>query len=229
MLITNKLPKHVGFIMDGNGRWAKSRHLPREAGHKAGVKAVTEIVTACRDIGIPYLTFFAFSTENWKRPEEEINALFDVFRSYLSYLGKDYQKENVCVKIIGDLSRFPEDLVNACHEVEQKTLLCTGVQMNIALGYGARDEIVYAVNQLIAKGLPVTEQSISSQLYTANQPDPDLIIRTSGETRLSNFLLYQAAYSELYFTDVFWPDFNSEELKKALNWYSERNRRFGAI
>lgn len=222
------LPRHLAFIMDGNGRWAQKRLLPREAGHKQGVRTLRTVVNCCRELGIPCLTFFAFSTENWKRPDTEISALFDIFRGYLGKLPDDYVRQNIRLRILGEISAFPEDLASACRRAEAETAACDGMALNIALNYGSRAEIVRAANLAAAEG-EITEESLSRHLYTAGLPDPDLLIRTSGEMRLSNFLLFQLAYAELWFTKTPWPAFGKRELHEALSAFAGRNRRFGGL
>lgn len=224
-----ELPRHIAIIMDGNGRWAKKRLMPRIEGHRMGVEAVTCIVKECKTLGIQYLTFFAFSTENWKRPQEEIEKLFEIFRNYLKKIGNDYQKSDIRLKVIGDISAFPEDLQQACSTAEKETENCTGMTLSIALNYGSKAEILFAMKKLCEAKEEITEENLRKYLYTSGQPDPDLIIRTSGEMRLSNFLLFQAAYSELYFTKTLWPDFDEKELHNALKQYSKRDRRFGTV
>lgn len=231
------LPKHIGIIMDGNGRWAKKRGLPRTAGHKAGAKAFREIVKHCRKRNIEFLTVYAFSTENWKRPKEEVDAIMKLLGEYLD---EAFQNENenkeICVKIIGDVAPLAAGLKEKIHKLEEQTKNNVGITVNIALNYGGRDELVHGVKALarqVKDGTlspdEVTEELISSVLYTAKQPDPDLIIRPSGELRLSNFLIWQAAYSEFVFMDVLWPDFGAKELDYALEQYAGRSRRFGDI
>ena len=229
------LPKHLGIIMDGNGRWAKARALPREAGHQAGAKIVGDVIRHCRKLGIPYLTFYAFSTENWKRPRHEVDALLDLLRRYLSDV-EQYQKENARLRVLGELSALPEDLREAIVKLQAESAGNTGITVNIAINYGGRDEIIHGVKSLAkdcvqGKLTPdeITEEMLSSRLYTAGEPDPDLIIRPSGEQRLSNFLLWQSAYSELLFMNVLWPDFTPEHLNYALYQYAQRDRRFGGV
>ena len=231
------LPKHIGIIMDGNGRWAKKRGLPRTAGHKAGAKAFREIVKHCRERKIEYLTVYAFSTENWKRPKEEVDAIMKLLGEYLdeAFQHEDENKE-ICVKIIGDVAPLSTELKEKIRKLEEQTKNNVGITVNIALNYGGRDELVHGVKALAQRVKDstlspdaVTEELISSVLYTAEQPDPDLIIRPSGELRLSNFLIWQAAYSEFVFMDVLWPDFGAKELDAALEQYAGRSRRFGDI
>ena len=231
-----RLPQHVGIIMDGNGRWAQKRGMPRVYGHKAGVNAVREVIRSCRELGIKYLTLYAFSTENWKRPKEEVDFLMDLLVEYLSKEVDELNKNNVVVKFIGDISRLPEKCQIEIEKAQKLTEKNTGLVVNLALNYGGRDEIVKATQNICKKVLnrelspeDITEDTITQHLYTASQPDPDLIIRTSGEKRLSNFLLWQSAYSELWFTEVLWPDFKKRHLIEALLYYQTRKRRFGGV
>ena len=231
------LPKHIGIIMDGNGRWAKKRGLPRTMGHKAGAKAFREIVKHCRERSIEVLTVYAFSTENWKRPQEEVKAIMKLLGEYLdeAFQHEDENKE-ICVNIIGDIAPLSSELQGKIRRLEEQTKNNVGITVNIALNYGGRDELVHGVKMLaqqVKEGTlapeEITEDLISSVLYTAGQPEPDLIIRPSGELRLSNFLIWQAAYSEFVFMDVLWPDFGAKELDAALEQYAGRSRRFGDI
>ena len=214
--------------MDGNGRWAKKRLLPREAGHLAGTKNFQRISRACFDLGINVATFYAFSTENWNRPEQEVKALMELFRRYT----KDFVRsvpENVSVSFWGGRERLDPDIVESIEKIERDTA-GREKRINVALDYGGRDEVVRAVNSLISAGKKhVTEEDISSALFSPDCPPPDLIVRTGGEKRLSNFLLWQSRYSELYFTDVLWPDFKKADLKRAIEEYQRRNRRFGGV
>ena len=222
------IPTHVGIIMDGNGRWAKKRGLPRTLGHKAGGEAFVKIVTECRKIGIKCLTVYAFSTENWKRSESEVTALMSLMKEYMVRYTDDLVKNGIRLRILGDLSRFESATVDEINKRIELSKNNDGMTLCIALNYGRRAELTTAVNKLLRSGKQeITEQDISDALYTASLPDPDLIIRTSGEQRTSNFLLWQSAYSEYYFTDVLWPDFDEKELRKAIEEYSKRNRRFG--
>ncbi len=229
------LPRHVGFIMDGNGRWAKQRGLPREMGHKSGAEAFQKIVRHCEAIGIPTITAYAFSTENWKRPQREVDALMDLLADYLKDISR-FQKENARLKVLGEVGALREDLRRHIAEAEEKSRGNTGITVNIALNYGGRDEIVHGARKLaeacvrgeISPG-DIDEALFSGSLYTAGQPDPDVIIRPSGEMRLSNFLSWQSAYSELIFMQVLWPDFTPEHLNYALHQYAGRSRRFGGI
>lgn len=225
------LPTHVAIIMDGNGRWAKKRHLPRTAGHAAGSKTFKEIARYANKIGIKYLTVYAFSTENWKRPAEEVKNIMGILRDYLRDVD-NFKEENIKVKFIGDLSRLEDDIVRLIAEAEEKSKNATGLKLNIALNYGGRDEITHAVRRIAEEKIPpeeITEQVISDHLYTAGQPDPDFIIRPSGEYRLSNFLIWQSAYAEYWFSDILWPDFKPKHFEKALESYMGRNRRFGGV
>jgi len=226
-----KIPKHVAFIMDGNGRWAKKNKLPRVFGYKAGTENLKNIIKYSKEMGIIHVTFFAFSTENWKRPMEEIDSLFNILLMYLKKETVTFVKEGVKLSVIGDLSKFPENIVNAINESIYLTSKNNKIYVNIALNYSGRSEIVCAINKILKDDSikEINEKNINDYLYTKNIPDPDLLIRTSGELRISNFLLWQIAYTELYFTDVFWPDFNVEEYKKAIESFSERNRRYGGL
>ena len=222
-----ELPKHVAFIMDGNGRWAKKRLLPRNLGHRAGVKSLEKVLEAAFGMGIPMVTVFAFSTENWRRSAEEISGLFDILRDYFISHPDEYVKKGIRVCFLGDLSKLPEDLVAACERMAERTAHCETHRLNIALNYGGRDEILRAARLLCERGEEATEENFRKGLYTAGLPDPDLVVRTSGEMRLSNFLIFQTAYSEMYFTDTLWPDFNEKELCKAVDAFRKRDRRFG--
>ena len=229
-----RIPAHVAIIMDGNGRWAKKRNLPRKMGHVEGCKVVEQTVEDAARLGIQYLTVYAFSTENWKRSKDEISALMQLFRYYTKRLLKIAAENNVRVRMIGERSRFPEDIVEGINALESTTRGNTRMTFVIAVNYGSRDEIRRGMTRMMAdcrdgrvSPEEVTEELISSYLDTAGIPDPDLLIRTSGEERLSNFLLWQLAYSEFYFSDVLWPDFSKEELVKAIEVYNKRERRFG--
>lgn len=233
---TFKIPNHVAIILDGNGRWAKKRLLPRNLGHKAGAKAVEDICEDAWNLGIKYLTVYAFSTENWKRPEDEVNALMKLLRNYLVDCIERSNKNNMRVRVIGEKTGLSQDIQESIEKLEKVTEKNTGLNFNIAINYGSRDEITRAVKKIaerVAKG-EITPDSIdmnviSESLDTKGIPDPDLLIRTSGEERLSNFLLWQLAYTEFYFTDVLWPDFNKKELEKAIEKYNGRERRFGGV
>ena len=229
------LPRHIALIMDGNGRWAKKRSLPRSAGHAAGSRNFKSIARYCNKIGLEYLTVYAFSTENWKRPKDEVDGLMGILRDYLKD-SKNFKDENIKVKFIGELSALDEDIRQLIVEAEEGSRDATGLKLNIALNYGGRDEIVHAAKRIaerVKEGTveidDISEEMISDNLYTAGMPDPDLIIRPSGEYRLSNFLIWQAAYSEYWYSDVLWPDFKPKHIDKAIEDYNHRNRRFGGI
>ena len=234
--VPGEVPKHIAIIMDGNGRWAKKRNLPRTMGHKAGVETIREIVKECNRIGVSYLTLYAFSTENWKRPQDEVNALMKLLVEYLKKEVDELHRNNVVVNYIGDISRLPQACQNDLVHAYNKTKNNTGVTMNLALNYGGRDEILHAVKKLLQeyecgklKAADINEQTFSSCLYTAGMPDPDLIIRPSGETRVSNFLLWQCAYSEFWYSNIYWPDFTIEDLHRAIEEFQKRDRRFGGV
>ncbi len=230
------LPKHVGIIMDGNGRWAKQRGLPRKAGHREGAQTFRTITRYCSQVGIRYLTVYAFSTENWKRPEDEVGALMGLFKSYLKEALEDFQDDDIVVRFIGDKSGFSPELQALMDENEESSKNRPGMVLNIAMNYGSRDEIVRAVKSICAKveagslrAADVTEQLVADYLYTAGQPDPDLIIRPSGEYRISNFMLWQSAYTEFVIMNKLWPDFTKADLDEALRIYASRNRRYGGV
>lgn len=230
------IPKHVAIILDGNGRWAKKRFMPRNYGHIQGAKAVEQICEDANNIGIKYLTVYAFSTENWNRSEEEVDALMKLLRRYLKNCIERSNKNNMRVRVIGEKSRLSKDIRNKIDELEECSKNNTGLNFTIALNYGSRDEIRRAVSEIateVSEGKispdDISESLINEHLDTSGLPDPDLLIRTSGEERLSNFLLWQLAYTEFYFTDVLWPDFNKEELIKAVVKYNGRDRRFGKV
>ena len=229
------LPRHIALIMDGNGSWAKKRTLPRLAGHAAGSRNFKSIARYCNKIGLEYLTVYAFSTENWKRPKDEVDGLMNILRDYLKD-SKNFKDENINVKFIGELSALDEDIRQLIVEAEEGSRDATGLKLNIALNYGGRDEIVHAAKRIaerVKEGTVeidgISEEMISDNLYTAGMPDPDIIIRPSGEYRLSNFLIWQAAYSEYWYSDVLWPDFKPKHIDKAIEDYNHRNRRFGGI
>ncbi len=225
----NVVPRHVGVIMDGNGRWATKRLLPRAAGHSAGLRTVVNLANYAKDAGVEYLTVYALSTENLSRPKEEIEALFALFRKYFTeHLTALYQTGSR-IRVIGDFSILPRDICELIENGEKNSPEDATFTLTIALNYGARSEIVTAVNEAVKKGQAVTEQSFDKLLYTGDMPALDLVIRTGGEKRLSNFLLWQSAYAELYFTDVYFPDFNKKQFDKALADYAGRNRRFGKV
>ena len=229
------IPVHIAIILDGNGRWAKSKGMPRNYGHTVGAKNVENICRACHDLGVKYLTVYAFSTENWSRPGDEVSAIMKLLRSYLKTCFKLADDNGMRVRVLGDLSRLESDMQETIKSLEEHTKDHQALNFQIALNYGSRDELVRAVRRLsddIKSGSfegEITEETIAGYLDTKGIPDPDLLIRTSGEQRLSNFLLWQCAYTEFYFTDVHWPAFTKEELEKAIKNYSERNRRYGGI
>ena len=231
-----KIPNHVAIILDGNGRWAKSKGMPRNYGHVQGAKTVEVICEEAYRMGIQYLTVYAFSTENWNRPGDEVDALMGLLRNYMKTCLKTAAKNNMCVRIIGDKTGLDEDIRNRMVQLEQATKDNTGLHFQIAINYGGRDEIVRAVRRLadsVASGSlraeEITEEKIGDTLDTRGLPEPDLLIRTCNEQRISNFLLWQLAYTELYFTPVPWPDFSKEELEKAIEAYNKRDRRYGLV
>ncbi len=230
------IPQHVAIILDGNGRWAKAKGMPRNYGHMQGAKAVEDILVDARDLGIKYLTVYAFSTENWSRPEAEVSALMTILRNYLKTSIKKSMKNNVRCRVIGDRSALSQDIQDAIAELEEATKGNTGLTFTIAINYGSRDEITRAVRKVAdkvekgeLKAADITEQMIAENLDTDFLPDPDLLIRTCNEQRISNYLLWQCAYTEFYYTPVAWPDFNKDELVKAIESYSGRNRKFGGL
>ena len=229
-----KIPEHVAIIMDGNGRWAKKRLLPRAMGHSAGAKNVEPMCKAAWDLGIKYLTVYAFSTENWTRSDDEVSTLMKLLKEYMEGCIEKSRKNNMRVRVIGDVSKLSKDLQESIKRLEDYSKDFDGLQFQVALNYGGRDDIVRAVKKIAEKASigelnpdDITDDVISSNLDTADIPDPDLLIRTSGELRISNFMLWQMAYTEMYFTDVYWPDFDKKELEKALDYYANRDRRFG--
>lgn len=230
-----RVPNHIAIILDGNGRWAKKRGMPRSFGHVKGCENLEDICEVAKELGVKYLTVYAFSTENWKRSKEEVDGLMKLFRNYLKKCIKISQKNNIRVKVIGDITAFDSDIQESIEKLEDFSKDFTDLHFQIALNYGSRDEITRAVNRMLEDQkagkleTPVSEDTISGYLDTAGLPDPDLMIRTSGELRLSNYLLWQLAYSEFYFTDVPWPDFKKEELVKAIEKYNERDRRYGGV
>lgn len=224
------VPEHVGLIMDGNGRWAKKRLMPRNVGHSAGMRTMIRLARHAANIGIKYLTVYALSTENiLNRPQEELDGLYALLRKYFTGHVKELYESGARVKVIGDISALPPDICELLQNVERDSSSGAGFTLTFAINYGARSEIARAARLAFEEGGEITEESISRSMYTYDLPDPDLIIRTGGEVRLSNFLLWQAAYAELYFTPVLFPDFNVKEFDKALKDYSSRNRRFGGI
>lgn len=231
-----EIPAHVAFILDGNGRWAKKRFLPRNAGHVEGAKTVERVLEDAYDLGIQYVTMYAFSTENWKRSAEEVGALMKLLKNYLMDCIERSAKNNMRVRVLGDITALDQELQDRILELEEKSSKNTGLQFSIALNYGGRDEIRRAVAKIaeeckagILQPEEITEECISAYLDTKELPDPDLMVRTSGEERLSNFLPWQLAYTEFYFTSVAWPDFSKEELEKAVEAYNHRDRRYGLI
>lgn len=230
------IPQHVAIILDGNGRWAKSKGMPRTYGHTAGAKNVETVCRAADELGIKYLTLYAFSTENWNRPNSEVEALMKLLESYLKNCIKTAEKNRMRVRVIGDVTRLDEKFQNSIRRLEEESAKNEGLNLTVAINYGSRDEILRAVKKIagdIRAGEltpeDIDEAEISRYLDTADIPDPDLLIRTSGEQRLSNFLLWQLAYSEFYFTDVPWPDFHKKELELAVEAYNKRERRFGGV
>jgi len=233
-LDTDRLPRHIAIIMDGNGRWAKKRGLPRTAGHAAGAEVFRRVATYCKDIGIEYLTVYAFSTENWKRPADEVNSIMGLLERYLHEAIEKMERDRVKMKFFGDTSVLSPELRELIAETEEISKRFDGVQVNICVNYGGRDEIIRAVRHYAEEfrsgtAPELTEATFGNYLFSAGVPDPDLVIRPSGEYRLSNFLMWQSAYSELYFTDVLWPDFDERELDKAIIAYQARDRRYGAV
>lgn len=230
-----RVPNHIAIILDGNGRWAKKRGMPRSYGHVKGCENLEDICEVAKELGVKYLTVYAFSTENWKRSKEEVDGLMKLFRNYLKKCIKISQKNNMRVKVIGDTTAFDPDIQESIKKLEDFSKDFTELHFQIALNYGSRDEITRAVNRMLEDQkagkleTPVSEDTISNYLDTAGIPDPDLMIRTSGELRLSNYLLWQLAYTEFYFTDVPWPDFKKDELVKAIEKYNERDRRYGGV
>lgn len=229
------VPRHIAIILDGNGRWAKNRGLPRKAGHVAGAENFRKIATYCRDIGVDYLTVYAFSTENWKRPEDEVSGIMGLLDKYLREAIRDMEKKHMKMKVFGDTSMLSPKLQELVKETEEVAKGVDGFQANICLNYGGRAEIIRAAEQYANDVImgrvadDLTEEQFSKYMYSADIPDPDLIIRPGGEQRISNFLLWQCAYSEFYYTDVLWPDFSTEELDKAIAVFNSRDRRFGGV
>ncbi len=232
----NNLPRHIAIIMDGNGRWAKKRGLPRTAGHAAGAENFRTIATYCKDIGLDYLTVYAFSTENWKRPQEEVGAIMGLLKKYLLEAIEQMERDKVKMEFFGDLSALTPELRELCEQTREISKRYDGCQVNICLNYGGRDELLraakaYANDCMEGRADPnhLTDEQLGGYLFSAGVPDPDLVIRPSGELRLSNFLLWQSAYAEFYFTDVLWPDFDKNELHKAIAAFQSRSRRFGGV
>jgi len=225
----NRLPKHIAIIMDGNGRWATKRNKPRVFGHNEGMKRVVDVVENSLNIGIKYLSLYAFSTENWKRPQKEIDFLMQILIKYIDDQLNKLVTQGVKINILGDISVLPEKVIQKIEYALDSTKDNDKLILNIAINYGSRQEILRAVNTAIVDGEILTDDEFSKLLYTRNQPDVDLLIRPGGEKRLSNFLLYQMSYAELYFSDIYWPDFKLESLVDAIYWYQNRNRRFGGL
>ncbi len=235
-LDTSNIPKHIGIIMDGNGRWAKKRGLPRSAGHRMGAKTLEQITRDAGHLGVRYLTVYAFSTENWKRPQDEIDALMKLLGEYLDDYKRLIGDEDIRVRIIGTYEKLSDDIIAKIKNIEEKTKHNSAITLNIALNYGGRDELVRAMQKIAEKvkkgdisGDDITEQMISENLYTNYMPDPDFIIRPSGEYRLSNFMLWQSAYSEFWYSDILWPDFTRDDLIGAIIDFQNRNRRYGGV
>lgn len=236
VLDKDNIPKHIAIIMDGNGRWAKKRKLPRTLGHKAGVETIRRVIKEAHILGVKYLTLYAFSTENWKRPDDEVSALMKLLVEYLRSELAELNRNGVVIKVLGDISKLPKDAQKEVLNAIEITKNNTGVVLNIAFNYGGRDEIIRAV-KLISKDVEdrnlsigdINEELFKKYLYTSNIPDPDLIIRPSGEQRISNFLLWQCAYSEFWYSNVCWPDFKEEHLRKAIYDYQHRDRRYGGV
>lgn len=224
-----QLPKHVAIIMDGNGRWATKRLLPRKAGHREGVKCIQRIVADIFALNIPYVSLFAFSTENQNRPKDEVESLFQLMTKYFGTFLEDSIKNDIKLRFMGDLLFFPEELRKIINDAVAASKNCKKGTLNIALNYGGRAEIIRAANLAMAQGKELTQENFAKFLYTDGMPDPDILIRTGGEMRISNFMLYQSAYTELFFTPTLWPDFGKEELYSILEQFSKRNRRFGKI
>ena len=228
------IPRHIAIIMDGNGRWARRRGLPRKAGHRFGAERFRQIATYCKDIGVEYLTVYAFSTENWQRPTDEVETIMELLDQYLQEAIEKMEKDRVKMRFFGDISVLSPKLQRRCAEAEEISKRFSGVQVNICLNYGARDEILqaaaqYAKDLAAGKAEKLTDEMFSGYLFSAGVPDPDLIIRPGGERRLSNFLLWQSAYSEFYFTDVLWPDFTTRQLDRAIADFQKRDRRYGGV
>lgn len=232
----NNIPEHIAIIMDGNGRWAKARKMPRTMGHKAGVETIRRILKEADRLGVKYLTLYAFSTENWKRPKDEVDALMKLLVQYLTNEVEGLHKNGVILRVLGDMNALPEAVRDKINEAIELTKNNSGIVLNVAFNYGGRDEIVTAVKNMVSDiqngkldEQKISEEVISNYLYTKDSPDPDLIIRPSGEQRISNFLLWQCAYSEFWYSNVNWPDFNEKDLQRAIYDYQNRDRRFGGV
>ena len=224
-----KLPNHIAIILDGNGRWAQKKGLPRNFGHKQGVETLIKISRYCSDIGVKNLTVYAFSTENWNRPKEEVEYLMNLLKEYFQGLDKNLRKRNIKLKVIGERTNLSKELLDIINFVEENSKYNTGMILNIAFNYGGKDEIVNAVKSMMNDKVIISKENIDKYLYTNESGNVDLLIRTSGEQRISNFLLWQIAYAEFYFTKVHWPDFSKKELNKAIEAYQNRDRRFGGL
>ena len=225
----DRIPEHIAIIMDGNGRWAKKRFMPRNMGHRAGANTLMDVIKHAGELGVKYITVYAFSTENWKRSEEEVNGLMKLFTEYLTKERKNFIKNGVRLLISGRREKVPQGLLDAIDKTIEMTKDCKSITLNIAFNYGGRAEIVDAVNKILKLGKEsISEEEFGQYMYN-DLPDPELLIRTSGEMRISNFLLWQIAYSEIYVTDILWPDFNKKELEKAIRAYQNRDRRFGGV
>ena len=227
----SKLPRHIAFIMDGNGRWAQKRGLPRIYGHAKGVKTVENVINLSKEFGIPFITLYAFSTENWKRPKEEVEFLMELLREYLKSNLERFKRENIRLSFIGRRDRIPQETLRWMEKTEEETKYCSAIWVFVAVDYGGRDEIIRAINKLLKKGKKeIDETTFKNYLdFPPEVPEPDLLIRTAGERRISNFLLWHIAYTELYFTDTLWPDFGREDFVKALEDFSKRKRKFGGL
>ena len=225
----SRLPRHIAIIMDGNGRWAKKRGLPRTAGHKVGAEVFRDIATYCKELGVEYLTVYAFSTENWKRPADEVSTIMGLLEQYLHEAIDTMEKDHIRLRFFGDMSVLSPELQALAHRTDDISTHYEGFQANICLNYGGRAELLRAAQRCAERGLDWTEENLSANMYSAGIPDPELVIRPGGEMRLSNFLLWQCAYSELYFCDTLWPDFTRQELDKAIIDYQRRDRRFGGV
>lgn len=228
----SNIPTHIAIIMDGNGRWAKKRLMPRSVGHKAGADMLKRIVRKCNDMGVKYLTVYAFSTENWKRPSEEVSLLMGLIVTYLQKEVKEMNENNVKIMAIGDIEKLPKKAYDELKKAMEITKDNTGVVFSLALNYGFRDDLSHAIKNMMKENInieDINDETVKKYLYTSYMPDPDLIIRTGGEIRLSNFMLYEASYSEFYFCDTLWPEFDEEQLCKAIYEYQQRDRRFGNV
>lgn len=228
--LNKTIPQHIAIIMDGNGRWAQKRSLPRTAGHSVGAENIRKILKECKNLGVSYLTVYAFSTENWKRSKEEVNTIMRLLIKFMKEAADRSCEENYRVRVFGDVGSLPEELIKNIYEAEQKSEKNEKFNLNICINYGGRKEVINAVKNIVSDGISVEdidEDTISSRLYSKGIPDPDLIIRSGGEMRTSNFLMWQSVYSELYFTNVLWPDFSVKELHKAIEEYGKRSRRYG--